>query len=570
MAYIKDEDQEQAQTGMNVISPAPETGTTPVPVPQQGTTTAPTTTAAPTKAPASATKPKKTAGSGMFTNIRRYIEANKPATQKMTQNVIGKVEQEAGQVGQALEQKQQAYQQQLRQNQQNLQQAQQFGTEMLQRAGQSITPEAGQIAEPTQYFTPSEEQSQRFQQIASGEQRFADMADLNIQKQLLAARRLAQQTDAAKTAAGRAELLRKTYGQGPQEYSRGMGMLDQIILSSPEAKQQLIGRVGEIGRTGLSSAEQARATAAQELAGLRLGEKDLQEQLRTGTAEAFGGLRTGLEEQAQRYNVGMEELAGGVRGYLGGQDQLTAEQLGQLGQAGQEYLRGLAGTETGYGTGYEDYVKAAQEAGFLGEDATGIESAIQARLLGQDIEGQRRFADPELARLASQQEFARQAALERLTGRDKGFLSLYDPAELERLRVGQYTGQDIGLLTGGTASPDSYQALQSERQRQIAEQFAKEKEAAVRQFAGEYYRDIGQHTGEGAGLRAGGYEGGKAFIENEGSAFDVGHERDLYRTQAEAEIGQIGLDKLKARRKALYEAQRGRLGDVFGKLPEEE
>lgn len=608
MAYIKDQDQDQQQPGMNILSPtqtapAPaETGIQPV-----GPSTPTPTMAQPGQAAAPSTKPKKGVGSGTFTNIRRYIEANKPATQQMTQQVAGKVEQQAGQIGQSLQQKQQAYQQQLEQNKQNVQQAQQFGTQMLQQAGQQ---QAG-----GQYFTPTTEQAQRFQQIASGEQRFAEMPELNIQKQIMESQRLARETEGAKTAQGRAELLRKTYGEGPQDYSRGMTMLDQILLSSPEAKQQLIGRVGEVGRVGLETAQQARQQAAQQLAGLKLSDEQLREGLRTGTTEAFGGLRTGLEERAGEYNVGMEQLAGALGGYLGGEGQLTAEQLGQLGDPGQEYLRSLAGEGTGYGTGYEDYLSQAREAGFLQKEG-GIEAAIRPELLGQQIPGAegQQFDDPELARLATGQEFARQKALESLTGRGQDFLSLYDPEELDRLQLGQYTGEQLGLLSGESAAPTSYEALRAERMRQVGQEFGAEKEAAAGQFAGQYYQDIGQHTGLGYAPGVGGRdprEAALSFLASEEAGFDPAQEESLYgrytpdapaptpynvsafdlsklqglsgydpsQFQVDTGIGSPGgidqfkqqqMTDLEARRRALYEAQAGRLGGAFGTLPEGE
>lgn len=81
-----------------------------------------------------ANQPKKGVGSGMFTNVRKYVQANKPKTQQMTGAVTGKFQQQAGNVRQQFQQQQSDFQRRVNENRQRLESATQFGQQAVQRA----------------------------------------------------------------------------------------------------------------------------------------------------------------------------------------------------------------------------------------------------------------------------------------------------------------------------------------------------------------------------------------------------------------------------------------------------
>ena len=102
MAYLPPEDDKTNQQGMNTLgSQAPEQNQQPM----QTSGAAPSAPAPMSSSPApsgqapqqsQARPPRQPRGSGSFVNLRRYIDENKPATQRLSQAVgsnVGKQEQ---------------------------------------------------------------------------------------------------------------------------------------------------------------------------------------------------------------------------------------------------------------------------------------------------------------------------------------------------------------------------------------------------------------------------------------------------------------------------------------------
>ena len=87
MAFIANDQEEEPGT-MDVLAPgetAPgetTSGTQPVQLTKQATTTGATTDSG------AATAPSQGTGSGQFTNIREYIEANRGATEKIAKRLV--------------------------------------------------------------------------------------------------------------------------------------------------------------------------------------------------------------------------------------------------------------------------------------------------------------------------------------------------------------------------------------------------------------------------------------------------------------------------------------------------
>jgi hypothetical protein len=222
----------------------------------------------------------------------------------------------------------------------------------------------------------------------------------------------------------------------------------------------------------------------------------------------------------------MAALADRIRAGLG-EKSFYEEDIAQLGQAGQDYLRGLGGQYTGAAEGVYDYDKLIGAKGALGQDIEGVEG--------------RQFSETEMSRIATDQQRARQRALESLKGisnAERTFLT-QDRDQVGGLTVGQYTGADLGL-TGA----DSFKSARDKRMKDIEQGIADR----ANQMNKIYYDAYGQHSGYGYAPMVGdrdaeGYA--KAALTGAG-AYDEAQLRSLY--------GAVG-DTTHAERQEIYDNQ---------------
>jgi len=194
--------------------------------------------------------------SGMFTNIRKYIDANKPQASKMAGAAAKTTEKEASQIGNQVAQQENKLQVQLEKNKQGLNQAKDFAQGQIDNAvsgGNDL----------------SQENIDRFRNLATGQESFNDVQEMNLAKQQLAAKRLEQQGMKAGTEQGRQDLLKSTFGQGDRAYTRGQQGLDALIVGGDaDARTQLQNQVQQAAsqaNQGIQTAAQNQATSIQDL-----------------------------------------------------------------------------------------------------------------------------------------------------------------------------------------------------------------------------------------------------------------------------------------------------------------
>ena len=194
------------------------------------------------------------------------------------------------------------------------------------------------------------------------------------------------------------------------------------------------------------------------------------------------------------------------------QGQIYEEDIAQLGEAGQEYLRGLSDQYTTLGT----------------ERMQDLNQYLQARgLLGQAVEGQegREFTETDLSRIATAQQRARQRALEGLGGiseAQRTFLTQEADDIGGALDVGKYTGEDVGLL----GEFGSFQSAREAALKDIQNRIGQEAQA----LDTEYYLQRGQHSGYGYAPARGSRDAktyAQRALESAGQ-FDVGQLQALY------------------------------------------
>ncbi len=243
---LQDQNKQQAQQPQ---TPGPMSSTgamTPGNIPSSSRTTAFSTGA------------QQSSGSGRFTNLQSYINANKPAGEQLGQKV-------AQQVGQGIEKSQK---------------------EATTQAGQireAIGDEKARIGEATRFQKQVEEDPtkvaadaaarQRFQQLTSGATNAGQLQSQAETTQAQASnqyQQMGQKIAGLGTEAGRFNALKETIRQ--PGYSTGQQRLDQLFLqtANPQAlaqqQQALQSKLGQ-AQTGLQEAYQGEQGIAKEFAG---------------------------------------------------------------------------------------------------------------------------------------------------------------------------------------------------------------------------------------------------------------------------------------------------------------
>ena len=334
-------------------------------------------------------------GSGRFTNLQKYIQANKGAGQRI-----------AGQVGQTVQkdvsqqqQKAQQYYNQLGQNIQQSRQAAEQGAgfqQQLQNIGTGIESQiykptydeaafTQQYAAPetTQVLTPEEVEKQRqdaytkwkqqqdvqalqkwqgqqdapsdVEQFVSDEDKFRRFQDIQagrgINEQLLqlqqqkaqqqaqTVQRTAQQAqEQLGTEAGRFELLRKAFGGATRPgYTQGQQRLDQILLGQTGGLRQTQADVAQQLRT---AQEQARLAGGQagEVSRLTAQERGLMEQIGQQSQSNEAAYRQMLESYIDPLNVQrqqeFEQLGQSLSTYIPTYNEETGKYIQQGWQPG--------------------------------------------------------------------------------------------------------------------------------------------------------------------------------------------------------------------------------------------
>lgn len=296
-------------------------------------------------------------GSGMrFSNIRKYVQANKPATQRMAGRATQTVQNKAQNIGQQVAQREQQTREQIAQAQQARQQGRSFAEQQVQRA---MNLGAGQQLS-------DQDAVSRFRQIATGEEAYADqIGPFDIAEQQRGSEQLGQLADSQRTAAGRGELLRQTFGTMGQQYGRGMRDLDNRLLGGTRpALRNLIEGTTEAA-TGLQeNIRQTREAVTGDISAEQTADEAMREALMNQLTGGRSGIMSEVEAETQRINQQRDLLNRALQGQL--------KNPAEIAQA-EELLRQEFGEEESF----DQYLQARQEA------ADRIKGLDVARLIGQ-------------------------------------------------------------------------------------------------------------------------------------------------------------------------------------------
>ena len=260
MAYeVNQGDQPQQVAGS---SPLSQGGSAPAAQPQRGaqpsgqpSTPATIQTGASVNQAASqgAAQNKKSgsASSGMFTNVQKYVERNRPQAQKIAKAVTQDFSKQAGQIAQQVNKQKEDQQAKLAANQQMLdaqrEEAENIVSGVMGTGQQAQQPEgAATTQQPTDVPTPTPEEQQakfqadvdRFQALSKGPVGVQQVGDLNLAQQNLKAQALSRLAQGANREGARRQMMQKTFGD--RQYTRGQSALDDLILGGSQAARESI------------------------------------------------------------------------------------------------------------------------------------------------------------------------------------------------------------------------------------------------------------------------------------------------------------------------------------------
>lgn len=214
--------------------------------------------------------------SGSFTGIQKYIEANKPKIQQLSQDISSGIGQEAGGLRGQATQARQEY----------------LGPQGKYAGGEDFIKQ--QIAGAGQ-SNQTAEQADRFKSLREAQD------GPSFQQEGLAAKKLEGRSAALGKAGGRFSELQRMVGKQAPSYTGGQRRLDQALLGGDpasrtkmirEARQATQGLSGQLGQTAADI--ESRRTGLQTALQSQLGEASSQaERARAIRQERLGGLDVG-------------------------------------------------------------------------------------------------------------------------------------------------------------------------------------------------------------------------------------------------------------------------------------
>lgn len=342
---------------------------------------------------------KPSSSSGMFTNVRQYVEKNKPAAQNMAKS-IGSTVQRSADIARKNIQSTQGQFENLREqgSLQNRDTAVQDVRSAAERAAGMSAPrqvQAGMQTEGQRTEQTSGPQMQITDQpIASNDDRIKAILDAqyqgpqrleelgnfgNIQRKTQEAERLRQQL----TSGNRQELLDKSLERQGSKYTQGARRLDELLFGQGQPQeylQNVQSQIGDVGQDLMSASQSARQDAierAREISDIR--------------SQARGTLQTTAEGRAKEVQ------------------DIIADQIAQGGQLADYYKNILSQSEGGLDLG-------AVEAATLGvKSGAGLYNLLSDPIERESILSNLDARDRlQAEKLISRDEQAQLAELQRL------------------------------------------------------------------------------------------------------------------------------------------------------------
>lgn len=281
------------------------------------------------------------ASSGMFTNVQRYVERNRPQAQKMAQAVTQDFGKQADAIRQQADQQRQQQQQQVLANQAQMQQQMQEAQNIV--GGVMGTTEQ---AAPQEDNQPNfDDQLARFQALSQGPVGVQQVSDLNLGQQANRARALANLAQGANRENFRRNLMSQAFDD--RQYTRGQSALDNLIVGGDQAAREKIiqgtqGRAEALNQRLKDLGIQSSEDVATQIQAMR----DFGGQVRGIATGAEGQVTTDLEDAyknflAERENFLVDEF-GNVTSALDTRRQEILDRLAPTGEGKNAVLQRYA------------------------------------------------------------------------------------------------------------------------------------------------------------------------------------------------------------------------------------
>lgn len=344
-------------------------------------------------------------GSGKFTNIKKYVDANLSGGQKLGEGIQQKIGSEADKVREGIQSAQGQFQQGAQQTNQTLNKATGYAQKVGQVGG------AQQIADVEPEF-------KTFRDIYTGQVKGPDS---NISSQQQNAAKLQALSQLAGNESGRFQLLDETYTNPAQAYTRGQKRFDQLLLQATPDVTKNLQKFGEQQATDVqgryAATEKEQQAEVKRLMDLGLTQKQA---LEKATGKTFGEGDTGA-------------LGGLYTDLSGAQKSATEKQVADV-----ENMKNVLSKI--------NEVKAGGAQGKITKDQAALLNLDpNMRTYGLDLSQfapNLRIADTDITMgdISNQEQESRLNALYRLTGQDPSSINLGEKSG----RQGVEIAEDIG------------------------------------------------------------------------------------------------------------------------------
>lgn len=436
--------------------------------------------------------PKQEARSGMFTNIRKYVQANQPKAQQMGQKVSQGFQQKTGDIRNQFQQQQSQFQQQVEQNRKRMQEAEQFGQGQIDQAGNvtaqppsqrppdfprlepqldqppqygiepwlkdpnwfskfgkpdrfdsgraitgTIEGEPSKITRPSQVQQPSQDDIKRFQQLTSDQAGFGDIG-YDVGAQQREAQELQRSAESLDREEGLRRSLQSTFGAGREAYTQGMSGLDQMILgANKDVREQMATSAQQSAEALTGDIGEARKQALRDLSQLELGGTQLAESLKESLGAKQDKIRQ-LALDAQSKGVAFQNE---LKKFLAGEtDTISKDIADALGLSEGQQLYGLD-------EGFVDTQLGSTLGSFMDMDSRARLSALQ------DLSGQK---DQMLASSTGQEYRSQEDREGTLSGRIEEKTAAFEQESKPVVDNINYYTKGISDMQAVYAQPDMY------------------------------------------------------------------------------------------------------------------
>ena len=303
------------------------------------------------------------AATGGFSNLRKYMDANKGAGQQLSGQIQQQVSGAADQAKEKLTGAQTVLRDQATAERDRLAQASNLKTQLGQQGGAEAISE-------------NQPQMQQFQQLLSGKGADISSGLQKTQGDIQKAQNLAKMTE---TEGGRFGLLRQQFQRPGQDYTAGQQRLDQLLLQSQGGAGDLV----KSAREQAGNIEKLYGDISSEEAATRTDLGNIAPAAKSDLSKALEGQITGfstdlgdrLTTQQEQINANLARLKSG---------ELSVSDLQQFGLLGEGKMGEQAPPSRTYGMTAADlqkFIQAPETYGITKEQIAGQEDINRARAL---------------------------------------------------------------------------------------------------------------------------------------------------------------------------------------------